>query len=77
MSDRPVLPVLTEPVPEPCHVLRVDLTETEICDLAWVLELFEHYCHDQFTQIPYLTDAFDNAGNVLAQCEIAMKEVQS
>lgn len=60
---------------ERSFLVRVNLTETSICDLQWILELFEHHQAEQLSADKHLRDAFDNAFGLLGECEVGLREV--
>lgn len=75
MSDRPVLPVLTEPVPDSCYTLRVDLRPEEIEALGFILRYVETSWNvDETLPDGFVRRALCDARHVYSQCVIGMAE---
>lgn len=77
IKPRPMLPVLTVPVSEPCFVLRVDVTATEVESLEWALDYFQDLIGDEVALSHRTSDRVDDVYEVLEQLQRALKEVQS
>ena len=77
IKPRPMLPVLTEPVPEPCYVLRVDVTASEVESLEWAIDYFQYLIGDEVALSHRTSDRVDDVLEVLEQLQRALKEVQS
>ena len=74
MSERPMLPVLTEPVSDSCYTLRVDLRPEEIESLGFILRYVDTAWNvDETLPDAIVRRALCDARHVYSQCVIAME----